>query len=64
MFQCVSRPIAWFDRHVIDGFMNALSSVTNSVSRKIKGLQSGNIQDYSWAFITGALVIVVLLVFV
>jgi NADH-quinone oxidoreductase subunit L len=64
IFDQISRPIAWFDRHVVDGFMNALSSVTNYVSRKIKVVQSGEIQDYALAFFVGAMVIVVLMIFV
>jgi NADH-quinone oxidoreductase subunit L len=64
IFNCISRPIAWFDRHIIDGFMNLLSTVTNTVSRKIKFVQSGEIQDYAWAFIMGTLAIVVLIIFI
>jgi len=64
VFNYVSRPIAWFDRHVVDGFMNLQSTITNFVSRKIKFAQSGEIQDYAWAFIMGAVVIVSLLVFI
>lgn len=60
IFNNISRPIAWFDRHVIDAFMDLQSTVTNYVSRKIKIIQSGEIQDYTWAFIAGTLVIVVL----
>jgi len=48
----------------VDGFMNALSSVTNWTSRKIKVVQSGEIQDYALAFLVGALVIAALLIFV
>jgi NADH-quinone oxidoreductase subunit L len=63
IFNCISKPIAWFDRHVVDGFMNLLSSSTNFVSRKIKVVQSGDIQDYVWVFFMGALVMVVSLIF-
>ena len=28
IFACISTPIAWFDRHVVDGFMNLLATVT------------------------------------
>ena len=62
IFNGISAPIAWFDRHVIDGFMNLLGTVTNFTASKIKGLQSGVIQDYTWAYIAGALTIVVLTV--
>jgi proton-translocating NADH-quinone oxidoreductase, chain L len=64
VFNCISKPIAWFDRHCVDGFMNLQSTIANYVSRKIKFAQSGEIQDYAWAFIMGAVVIVSLLVFI
>jgi len=64
IFNGISRPIAWFDRHVVDGFMNLQSTMTNYVSRKIKFAQSGEIQDYAWAFIMGTVVIVSLLIFI
>lgn len=64
VFNLISRPIAWFDRYIIDGFMNMMSTVTNSVSRKIKVIQSGELQDYTWAFIAGTLAIIVLVVFI
>ena len=60
IFNNISAPIAWFDRHVIDGFMNMWAFVSNWTASKIKGIQSGVTQDYSWAYIVGALVIVVL----
>lgn len=64
IFQRVSKPIAWFDRHIIDGFMNLLSTLTNRVSVLIKGIQSGELQDYAWAFIMGTMVIIALVVFI
>ncbi len=54
IFNYVSQPIAWFDRHIVDGSMNGISYVTNGVSTKIKGFQSGQLQQYAWVFITGA----------
>jgi len=63
VFARISKPIAWFDRHIIDGFMNALASVTNWTSRKIKVVQSGEIQDYALAFFVGALTIAALVIF-
>lgn len=64
IFNSISAPIAWFDRHVIDGFMNGLSSVTNAVSKRIKFIQSGVIQDYLFVFIASILFIVLLLLVV
>jgi len=54
IFNHVSRPIAWFDRHIIDGAMNGVSYVTNEVSTRIKSFQSGQLQQYAWVFVTGA----------
>jgi len=54
LFGCISRPIAWFDRHIIDGFMNGLATVTNFTSDRIKGLQSGQVQLYAATFVAGA----------
>ncbi|MEI6898233.1 MAG: NADH-quinone oxidoreductase subunit L [Bacteroidota bacterium] len=55
LFNFVSRPVAWFDRHIIDGSMNGISFVTNQVSDRIRGFQSGQIQQYAWVFVSGAL---------
>ncbi len=54
IFNHVSRPIAWFDRHIVDGSMNGISYVTNEVSTRIKSFQSGQLQQYAWVFVTGA----------
>jgi NADH-quinone oxidoreductase subunit L len=54
IFNYVSRPIAWFDRHIVDGSMNGISYVTNEVSVRIKSFQSGQLQQYAWVFVTGA----------
>ncbi|MFR9165584.1 MAG: NADH-quinone oxidoreductase subunit L [Dysgonomonas sp.] len=60
IFNYISRPIAWFDRHIVDGFMNSLAFVTESVSEKIKGFQSGRIQQYAFTYLVGALTLVVI----
>lgn len=60
LFNLVSRPIAWFDRHVVDAFMNALADVTNGVSDRIKGLQSGQLQMYAATFAAGVIGLVLL----
>ena len=57
IFNGICRPIAWFDRHIIDGSMDALATVTNKVSWKIKGLQSGSTQRYVWVYLTGAILL-------
>lgn len=60
IFNGISRSIAWFDRHVIDGAMNGLAFVTNKMSLAIRGLQSGQIQQYLLVFLAGLLLITIL----
>ncbi|WP_289737686.1 NADH-quinone oxidoreductase subunit L [Paramuribaculum intestinale] len=57
IFGCISRPIAWFDRHIIDGAMDGLAIVTNKASYAIRGLQSGKIQMYVWIYLIGVLLL-------
>lgn len=64
IFRSIAFPIAWFDRHVVDGFMNALARVTQSFSQKIKFLQSGQVQQYAWVFMAGAAALIFMLMFI
>ena len=57
IFDKVCRPIAWFDRHIIDGTMDALAEGTQKISFSIRGLQSGNVQNYVWVYLIGALLL-------
>ncbi len=57
IFNGICRPIAWFDRHIIDGSMDGLASITNKASESIKGLQSGNVQQYVLAYAAGAILL-------
>ena len=57
IFNGICRPIAWFDRHIIDGTMDGFAAVTNKASNAIKGLQSGSVQMYVWVYIIGALLL-------
>ncbi len=54
LFNLVATPIAWFDSHVVDGTMNGIAYVTNVISFSIRGLQSGQLQQYAFVFISGA----------
>jgi len=57
IFGLVCKPIAWFDRHIIDGTMDMFASVTNKASYAIRGLQSGKIQSYVLVYLLGALLL-------
>jgi NADH-quinone oxidoreductase subunit L len=63
IFGYISRPIAWFDRHVIDGFMNGSAGMTNLVSYKIRGFQSGQLQKYGFVFVTSALALALVFIY-
>lgn len=63
IFEYISKPIAWFDRHVIDAFMNALAYITNWTSEKIKGFQSGQVQQYGFVFVSGVIVLAIIFVY-
>ncbi|HCY43446.1 MAG TPA: NADH-quinone oxidoreductase subunit L [Prolixibacteraceae bacterium] len=55
IFNYISRPVAWFDRHIIDGFMVGIGLVTEKISYQIKGMQSGQLQHYAFMFVAGTL---------
>jgi len=62
IFQYVSAPIAWFDRHVVDATMNGIAGVVQYVSFQIRGLQSGKLHQYAYVFVTGVVVLVIIFV--
>jgi len=64
IFNLISRPIAWFDRHVVDGAMNGIAWTTSWVSESIKGLQSGQLQKYALAFVSSTIILSALLIYI
>ncbi len=62
IFGCICRPIAWWDRHVVDGFFNFLAWGADATSDEIRGLQSGRIQQYTFVFLLGTLALILLLI--
>lgn len=60
IFAHISKPIAWFDRHVVDGFFDFLAWGTNALGVQIKGLQSGSIQKYAYVFLLGVLILLLI----
>ena len=58
IFARVSKPIAWFDRHIVDGFFDFLAWGTHSLSFQIRNLQSGSVQQYALVFFLGILLVV------
>jgi len=63
IFRYISEPVAWFDRHIVDGTMNGIANVTQAVSFRIRGLQSGQIQKYAFVFIGGVIMLLIFFIY-
>ena len=61
IFNLVSKPIAWFDRHVIDGTFNFMAWGTSEAGESIRGWQSGDVRQYAVWFLTGTVAITLIL---
>ncbi|MBL0136149.1 MAG: NADH-quinone oxidoreductase subunit L [Chitinophagaceae bacterium] len=64
LFNVIARPAAWFDKNIIDGMVNMAGDSTVWISGKIKGIQSGKVQQYALYFMAGIIGLVLLLVYV
>ena len=64
IFNGISAPIAWFDRHIVDGTMNLIATATQKTAYAIREFQSGQIQQYIWVFLVGTLLITTILLFI
>lgn len=62
IFNCISRPIAWFDKKIIDNSLDRLAKATQRISAFIRPIQSGNVQSYCACFLGGAIAIILLLI--
>jgi len=60
IFDKISKPFAWFDRHVVDGMMNALGNTVVWISERIKFLQSGRLQEYGIYFVYGVVILILI----
>ena len=63
IFNRIARPIAWFDHNVVDAFMIGVGTVTMKISYKIKGLQSGELQQYAFVFVAGTVILALFLLY-
>ncbi|MFZ4768715.1 MAG: NADH-quinone oxidoreductase subunit L [Ferruginibacter sp.] len=64
IFNLIGKPAAWIDKNVVDGFVNATGSTTQTISEKIKGFQSGKVQQYAIYFLAGVIALAVLFIYV
>ena len=64
VFKRVSAPIAKFDKKYVDGTMVGIGNKTMITSEKIKRFQSGRVQDYAFAFISGAVILALVFIYI
>ena len=64
IFNLVGRPAAWIDKNIVDGLINATGNTTLFISEKIKGLQSGKVQQYAIYFLAGVIGLALLFIYV
>ncbi len=63
IFPLIGRPIAWIDKHLVDGSMVLLGTITYKVSVSIKEWQSGKVQSYALYFLGGIALFTVLFLY-
>ncbi len=61
IFRLVSTPIAWFDRHVVDGTFDFLAWGANEGGESMRGWQSGDVRHYAVWFLSGAVALTLVL---
>ena len=63
IFNLIGKPAAWFDNNVVNGLVNLTGNTTLGISEKIKGLQSGKVQQYAIYFLAGVIGLAVLFIY-
>ncbi|MBF1577204.1 NADH-quinone oxidoreductase subunit L, partial [Hoylesella shahii] len=63
IFRLISKPIAWFDRHVIDGTFDFLAWGSNEAGESIRPWQSGDVRHYAIWFLSGAVALTLVLLY-
>lgn len=63
IFRFIARPVAWFDRHVVDASMDMTAWLTCKSGSLLRLLQTGQVQTYAFAFSCGALLLILLIRF-
>jgi NADH-quinone oxidoreductase subunit L len=63
IFKRIATPMAWLDRNVINASVDGIATATNYCSDKIKGMQSGQVQDYLTAMLVSIIVLVFIVIY-
>ncbi len=59
----IAAPVAWFDRHVVDGTMNLIGNSTVRVSKGIRRVQSGDFQVYAFGILLAVICLVLFVIY-
>jgi len=60
IFAYIARPIAWFDRHVVDGGVNLSAWITRMTGTMLSFTQTGQVQTYAVWYAIGILLVVLM----
>ena len=61
VFRLFSRPIAWFDRRVVDGTFNFMAWGAAEAGESLRPWQSGDVRQYAVWFLTGSVALALIL---
>lgn len=61
IFRFFSHPIAWFDRHCVDGTFNFMAWGANEAGETLRPWQSGDVRQYAVWFLTGSVALALIL---
>lgn len=61
LFRFVSKPVAWIDEKIINGFIDFTAWGANEGGESIRNCQSGDVRHYAVWFITGAVTLTLIL---
>lgn len=64
IYNLIGKPAAWFDKNIVDGLVDATGNGTTSIAEKIKGMQSGKVQQYAIYFLFAVIGLAVLFIYV
>lgn len=56
IFACISSPLTWIEKNIVDAAMNSIANITHFTSRNIRGIQSGQLQQYTFYFMAGVII--------
>jgi len=61
VFRLVSAPIAWFDRHIVDGGVNLSAWTTRALGATVRRSLTGQVQTYGLWYVAGAMFLLLVL---